>query len=330
MTVKRFTLFALVGAMMAALALVVSAHDSQGRDFKQGRFGFGPDSSLILEATGLDKAAVYEALQNGSTIAELIEANGGDVDSVIAELTAAATEDINASVAAMLETLEADITAQLHSGLRRFEGGKGRPRPRGGFSLRGIESIVLEATGLESEAALREALEDGSTIAELIEANGGDVDSVIAELTAAATENINARMAAMLEAGITVQFRVGLGRFEGIIGRPMPRGGFGLRDMEAVVLEATGLESEAALREALEDGSTIAELIEANDGDVDSVIAELTAAAAEDINAAAAAKLETLESDITAQFHSRFERVGPRGFGFWRFSFWRMGKAEEA
>ena len=330
MTVKRFTLFALVSAMMAALVLVVSAQDSQGRGFKQGRFSFGPDGSSILEATGLDEAAVYEALRDGSTIAELIEANGGDVDSVIAELVTAATDDINASVAAMLETLEADITAQLHSGLGRFEGGKGRPMPRGGFGLRDMAAVVLEATGLESEAALREALEDGSTITELIEANGGDVDSVIAELTASATENINARMAAMLEAGITAQFRGGLGRFEGGMGQSMPRGGLGLRNMETVVLEATGLESEAALWEALEDGSTIAELIEANEGDVDSVIAELTATATEDINAAAAAKLETLEADITAQFHSRFERVGPRGFGFWSFSFWRMDKAAEA
>ena len=326
MTVKRFTLFALVSAILAALALVVSAQDSQGRGFKQGRFGFGPDSSSILEATGLEsEAALWEALKDGSTIAELIEANGGDVDSVIAELVAAATDDINATVTAMLETLEADITAQLHSGLGRFEGGKGRPMPRGGFGLRGIESIVLEATGLESKTALREALQDGSTIAELIEANDGDVDSVIAKLVAATTEDINARMAAMLEAGITAQFRGGLGRFEGGKGRPMPRGGFGLRGMEAIVLEATGLESEAALWEALKDGSTIAELIEANDGDVDSVIAELTAAVTEDINAAAAAKLETLEADITTRIHSRFERVGPRGFGFWR-----MGKVKEA
>ena len=328
MTVKRFTLFALVSAMIAALVFAVSAQDSQGRGFKQGRFGFGPDSSSILEATGLDEAVVYEALRDGSTIAELIEANGGDVDSVIAELVTAATDDINASVAAMLETLEADITAQLHSGLGRFEGGKGRPMPRGGFGLRDMKAVVLEATGLESEAALREALKDGSTIAELIEANDGDVASVIAELTASATENINARMAAMLEADITAQFRGGLGRFGGGMGQPMPRGGFGLQDMKAVVLEATGLESEAALREALKDGSTIAELIESNEGDVDSVIAELTSALTEGINDAAAAKLETLESDITTQFHSRFER-GPRGFGFWMFGFWKMDKADE-
>ena len=321
MTVKRFTLFALVSAILAALALVVSAQDSQGRGFKQGRFGFGPDGSSILEATGLEsEAALWEALKDGSTIAELIEANGGDVDSVIAELVTAATEDINARMAAMLETLEADITTQLHSELGRFEGGKGRPMPRGGFGLRGMESIVLEATGLESKTALREALEDGSTIAELIEANGGDVDSVIAELVTAAADDINARVAAMLEAGITAQFRGGLGRFG-----PRPRGGFGLRGMEAIVLEATGLESKTALREALQDGSTIAELIKANDGDVDSVIAELTAAVTEDINAAAAAKLETLEADITTRIHSRFERVGFRGFGFWM-----MGKAKEA
>ena len=39
----------------------------------------------MLEATGLDAEALRAALAEGSTIAELIEANDGDVESVIAD-----------------------------------------------------------------------------------------------------------------------------------------------------------------------------------------------------------------------------------------------------
>ena len=206
MTVKRFTLFTLIGAMIAALVLGVSAQDG---GFKRWKPGFDGDSNPILEATGLDEAAVHAALNDGSTLAELIEANGGDVDSVIAAAVAQAASEVNERVEAgrlsreradaMLEMLEVEIAEGIHGSFDGFAAGKGKGRrgrsmPGGRFGFDGGGNPILEATGLD-EAAVYAALKDGSTLAELIEANGGDVDSVIeavlADIEAVITEDIH-------------------------------------------------------------------------------------------------------------------------------------------
>ena len=331
MTVKRFTLFTLIGAMIAELVFAVSAQGDNDRGFKRGMFGFDGGSNPILEATGLDEAAVYAALKDGSTLAELIEANGGDVDSVAAAMIAQATAEINARVEAgqvsqaradaMLGMIEVEITEGIHNSFDDFADGKGRrgrpglPMPRGEFGFDGGSDPILEATGLD-EAAVYAALKDGSTLAELIEANGGDVDSVAAAMVAQATAEINARadaMLGMIEAEITEgihssfdDFADGKGR-RGRPGLPMPRGEFGFDGDSNPILEATGLD-EAALWEALKSGSTLAELIEANGGDVDSVVAAMVAQAT---------------AEITEGIHSSFDDFdmgkgphGYRGFGF--------------
>ena len=218
MTVKRFTHLALIFATLAGLVFAISAQDDDSKT-RGSRFGIG--SSAILEATGLDEAGLKEALQAGSTIAELVEANGGVVDSVIAELVAAASAAINTRMEAgqltqeradsILEMLEARISARLNGSFEGLSGkgrfgfaGRGRfgfPGHLGAQGMLGMEHVsnaILEATGLD-EAGLKEALQAGSTIAELVEANGGVVDSVIAELVAAATDMINEGVAARLE-----------------------------------------------------------------------------------------------------------------------------------
>ncbi len=342
MTIKRFTLFGLISALLlVSLSAIISAQDDDSNKRKRGRLGFDHAKTIVLDATGLEGDALLEALKAGSTLAELIEANGGDIDSVIADLVAQATAAINANVAQRLESLEAEITERVNSSSMGFADGKGRrgrpgrPMPRGGFGLWGMgdASIVLDATGLDA-AGLLEALKAGSTLAELIEANGGDVDSVIADLVAQATAAINANVAQRLEnleAEITERvnsssmgFADGKGR-RGRPGWPMPRGGFGLWGMgdASIVLDATGLDA-AGLLEALKAGSTLAELIEANGGDVDSVIADLTAQATAAINANVAQRLESLEAEITERVNSSLigfadgkGRRGRRGFGFW-------------
>ena len=331
MTVKRFTLVTLIGAMIAALVFAVSAQGDNDRGFKRGMLGFDGGSNPILEATGLDESAVYAALKDGSTLAELIEANGGDVDSAVAAMIAQATAEINARVEAgqvsqaradaMLGMIEVEITEGIHNSFDDFADGKGRrgrpglPMPRGEFGFDGGSNPILEATGLD-ESAVYAALKDGSTLAELIEANGGDVDSVVAAMVAQATAEINASadvMLGMIEAEITEgvhnsfdDFADGKGR-RGRPSLPMPRGEFGFDGGGNPILEATGLD-EAALWEALKSGSTLAELIEANGGDVDSVVAAMVAQAT---------------AEITEGLHSSFDDFdmgkgphGYRGFGF--------------
>ena len=362
MTVKRFTLFALIGAMIAALVLVVAAQDDSS-GFKRGKRGFERVSSLILEATGLDEAAVIASLKDGSTVAELIEANDGDVDSVIAAIVAEVTAEVNAGVAAgqlsqeradaMFGMIEVEITEGIHGSdeaaviaslYDRFGDGKGRPMPRG---FERVSSLILEATGLD-ESAVEEALISGSTLAELIEANDGDVDSVIAAIVAEATAEVNEKVEAgqvtreradvmlgMIEVEITEGIHGSFDDFadgKGRRGRSMPEGGFGFDGVSSLILEATGLD-ESAVEEALISGSTLAELIEANDGDVDSVIAAIVAEATAEVNAGVAAgqlsqeradaMLGMIEVEITEGIHGSFDDFGDgkgrpgHGFGFW-------------
>ena len=76
------------------------------------------------------------------------------------------------------------------------EGRQGHPKGR-----RIVMEIILEATGLEREE-LREAMQDeDATLASVIEANGGDVDAVTAQIIAAISENSD-KDAAEIEAKV--------------------------------------------------------------------------------------------------------------------------------
>jgi len=145
MNKKRFTLIAMVLAITALFAgMVVSAQDDDTTfNGKRGGRGFksGVQHEIILEATGLTSQELRTALQDGSTIAELIEANGGDVDSVIADLVELATAHINTHVEegrlpqeradTILDNLEENITNRLHGTFERPEGFGSRRGGRG-------------------------------------------------------------------------------------------------------------------------------------------------------------------------------------------------------
>lgn len=142
MNIKRISIFTVVLAMMAMFAgMVVSA---AGPDGRRGGRGFGGNSEIITEATGLTQSEIRDAIQDGSTVAELIEANGGDVDSVIAELVAEATTHINEKVDEgritqeqadeRIAELDEQILSRLNGTFERPEGadGQGRRGRRGG------------------------------------------------------------------------------------------------------------------------------------------------------------------------------------------------------
>jgi len=131
----------LIVATMAMFAgMVVNA---QGGNDKRGGRGFGGQSEIILEATGLTSDELHDALQNGSTIADLIEANGSDVDSVISELVSEITTNINERVASgsltqeqadtIIDGLDEKLTAKFNGTFERPEDSSGR-RGRRGFN----------------------------------------------------------------------------------------------------------------------------------------------------------------------------------------------------
>lgn len=191
------------------------------------------------------------------------------------------------------------------------------PSPRGyavaGYWHRGpsvllADPIVLEATGMEGED-LRAALQDGSSISGLIAANDGDVEAVIASLVAQAAESINAQAAATikdLEAGFNEAMEEShRRRFPWWRRRNTVRELFGAWGMGETMTAATGLDK-TALNAALLEGATIAELIEASEGDVGATVSTLMEQATAGINAAAAARIERYEEAVIEAFEADF------------------------
>ena len=130
--------------------------------------------------------------------------------------------------------------------------------------------VAAEAIGI-TEDELRTALEDGQSIAQVAEANGVDPQAVIDAMVAAATERLESAIDELPERMAEVVER------EGLPDRGPGRRGFGHfgAGLDAAA-EAIGIESEE-LRSALAEGSTIAEVAEANDVEVQTVIDALVA-----------------------------------------------------
>ena len=135
----------------------------------------GPGLKLeaAADAIGITEEELLAALRDGQSIAQVAEANDVEVQTVIDAMVAAATERLEAAIdelpARMAEVVEREgLPARGHHG-------------RGHFGA-GLDAAA-EAIGIESEE-LRTALRDGSTIAEVAEANDVDVQSVIDALVA--------------------------------------------------------------------------------------------------------------------------------------------------
>ena len=250
MTLKRFTL---VLALLALLTAGVSAQDDAKLNsfsrvsIRHGAFAFSLDDPTLLEATGLDAEALRAALMDGATIAELIQANEGDVAAVTADMKAQATEAINARAASYLEGLDERVSEELNASHSRrgFWGRRWHRMPRI-FAYAGVGDTVLEASGLDA-AGLRSALAEGATIAELIEASDGDLASVTSSIVATITDAVNAAAAERLDsleedisAAFNSDFAEKWRRWRKF---PKPRGFFGSRGFDSM---PSGVTSEAA------------------------------------------------------------------------------------
>ncbi|MDE2636902.1 MAG: hypothetical protein OXI30_11105 [Chloroflexota bacterium] len=202
MTVRRFTL---VLALLAFLTAGVSANDQPAPKSYAffGRWFSGPQTLLfdpnVQEATGMEAEPLREALLQGSTLNELIAVNGGAAETVIADLVAQASDAINAQATAAITSLEENFTESMNdSHRRRFPWWRRRNPVRELFGAWNMDETVMAATGLD-KAELNTALLEGSTIAELIKANDGDVASVGSTLVQQATDGINEAAAARIQ-----------------------------------------------------------------------------------------------------------------------------------
>ncbi len=297
MNIKKFGIIALVIVVMALVAGVASAQD-EGRN----RLGDNTVRQLIdlaVEATGLEPQELLAQLRDDSTLADVITANGGDVDTFIASAVSAVTERINEAVASgnitqeradnILGNLEETVSSAVNGEWQPGRGGRGSDR-RGGDRVRqaaGHELIdaVAEATGLEPQAILQQMREnEGMTLAQVVEANGGSVDAVIAAAIASATERINEAVANenMTQEQADELLATLEEKFTEAVNNPLPDrperpGGNGQQDLVQGVLravaEATGLEGEA-IREQIQSGATLSDILTAQGVDVETFVDE--------------------------------------------------------
>jgi diphthamide synthase (EF-2-diphthine--ammonia ligase) len=165
---------------------------------------------IIATETGLESAEIVAQVREGSTIADIITANGGDVEAVKAELVSVMTERINTAVAggsmtqeradALLGNLDDLATRALNGELRRPRNANrsARADASAGVVAAATGQVVVEAVadqiGVPNAAILRQ-VRSGATLADIITENGGSVDNVIATAVAVATERINTAVA---------------------------------------------------------------------------------------------------------------------------------------
>ncbi len=151
--------------------------------------------NAVIAETGLTIQEVREQLRDGQTLAAIIEANGGSVQAVIDAAVSAATEQINQAVSEGRITQEqADqLLSQLPDRITRLVNGelpeRGERRPLVRPAERILVQAVADATGLEPSAVL-EQLRDGQTLADVLTANGVDVNTFIDAAVAKVEERL--------------------------------------------------------------------------------------------------------------------------------------------
>jgi uncharacterized protein (DUF433 family) len=159
--------------------------------------GSGP-IAVAAKAIGIEPEDLLEALRDGSTIADVAEEHGVEPQSVIDAIVASQREMLDAAVAngrltreqadAIADDLEERATELVNDGspLEPPWGGPGR----WGFAD-GPLAAAAEAIGIEPAEVLQ-AVRDGSTVAEVAEEHGVDVNAVVDAIVAALRERLDA------------------------------------------------------------------------------------------------------------------------------------------
>ncbi|MEM8922981.1 MAG: hypothetical protein AAGD35_05720 [Actinomycetota bacterium] len=139
-----FSPIGLAGAQSDADAEAPAAESSEnGEREGRGKRGKGGLGQHLTEVTGLTAEQLREGFEAGNTLAETIEANGGDVDAVADAIAAQITERMNEAVADGKLTQEeadeklADLDTKVDERLNAEPGerdgrGKRGPGKRGG------------------------------------------------------------------------------------------------------------------------------------------------------------------------------------------------------
>lgn len=213
MTVKRFTLLFVIMALLVSAVGVVSAQpggpgrpggDGDGRGGRggqqhEGRFGGRMERiagvaliRLVAEEIGFTIPQVMDQVRAGSTLAEVITANGGNIDNVKTQAIEQATEWINGQVDngritqeradELIAGLDAQITEALNFDRQTAQ----------------LERHAVMAVAGETGLTMREIVEElraGKTLSQILTESGEDVQTFIDQTIAQAERRLNDRVA---------------------------------------------------------------------------------------------------------------------------------------
>ena len=193
--------------LAAASAAIVSAV-AAGIVLAHGGGGFGGSRisplEILSDVTGVSVDDITTARQSGDSLADIAEANGVTTDDYVAAVVEAATTAIDDAVAdgtiseERAATIKAGLTEKVTAMVTSDAGWHGRGR---GWAMKldnGSSPVVVlsELSGLSTEE-IRESRVEGTSLADIGEANDVSKDAYIDEVVTRATAAIDA----MVDAG---------------------------------------------------------------------------------------------------------------------------------
>jgi len=306
MNVKKVMICMLVIAMLSVSVGAVNAQNGPEGDRPGDRFGQQERPlarglinivGLVSDEIGVEMRHLTQALRAGATLAEVITNNGGDVDAVTAAVIDEAILSIEAALdegrippevaEQMLANVEDNVNAAMTGELQGLFQNRAGDNVRDRLLATAIGAVV-DATGLDRQA-IAQQVRDGATLGELVTANGGDVDAVIAASLATITERVNTavaegnmdedRAATLLENAQTALTELMNGDLRDRLDDRGPGRDRMLqtvtRTVRQQVSEATGL-NQREIQQALRDGATLESVLTDNGVDVAAFTAEIT------------------------------------------------------
>lgn len=163
--------------------------------------------SIVTAGTGLSETELVSAVLGGKSLAEIIAAQGANVDAISAQLNAAAVADITAAVAdGTLTQAQADrLLDRVDPAIERIlGGGRGKINPVtrlvNTVTTGALVDEVVHQTGLTLREVNR-ALRDGQTLTQITTENGGDSALVVSR----AVERVTRRVNTLVERGRLTQ-----------------------------------------------------------------------------------------------------------------------------
>lgn len=198
---KLFAILLTLGLMLT-LVSAVAAQDVTAQPDAQGQGGrrhplLRELMDIVSAETGLMPREIAQQVRDGSTLADIITTNGGDVQSVISQAVTVITEHVNQAVADgnMAQARADEILANLTERVTQGINGELRPNRAGERRATiGVLRLAAEQTGLTAREIVQE-IRSGKSLADVLTENGVDTDAFITSAVSALDQRLDRAVA---------------------------------------------------------------------------------------------------------------------------------------